>query len=97
MAVFHFIEGFDNAARRHSAPGYLSPIEYEARTVAENNWSLAANRPRKQVNPNSRLTRYDSTRTRGASQRSRSDRQSWSAALATLHPDTPPDTNSRGR
>ena len=29
MAVFQFIEGFYNPARRHSALGYLSPIEYE--------------------------------------------------------------------
>jgi putative transposase len=29
MAVFHFIEGFYNPSRRHSALGYLSPIEYE--------------------------------------------------------------------
>ncbi len=30
MAVFSFIEGFYNASRRHSALGYLSPIEYES-------------------------------------------------------------------
>ncbi|MGE3307338.1 MAG: IS3 family transposase, partial [Rhizobiaceae bacterium] len=29
MAVFHFIEGFHNPSRRHSALGYLSPIDYE--------------------------------------------------------------------
>ncbi len=29
MAVFHFIEGFYNPSRRHSAQGYLSPIDYE--------------------------------------------------------------------
>src|SRR5271154_181911 len=29
MAVFQFIEGFYNRSRRHSALGYLSPIEYE--------------------------------------------------------------------
>ena len=31
MAVFHFIEGFYNPTRRHSALGYLSPSEYEPR------------------------------------------------------------------
>ena len=29
MAVFTFIEGFYNPVRRHSAPGYRSPIRYE--------------------------------------------------------------------
>jgi len=29
IAVFQFIEGFYNPSRRHSALGYLSPIEYE--------------------------------------------------------------------
>jgi len=29
MAVFHFIEGFYNPTRRHSALAYLSPIEFE--------------------------------------------------------------------
>jgi putative transposase len=36
IAVFAFIEGFHNPTRRHSALGYLSPIEYEARAMAEN-------------------------------------------------------------
>ncbi len=29
MPVFHCIESFYNPSRRHSAPGYLSPIEYK--------------------------------------------------------------------
>jgi putative transposase len=33
MAVFHFSEGFYNPTRRHSALGYLSPIEYGAREM----------------------------------------------------------------
>ena len=46
MAVFHFIEGFGNPTRRHSAPGDFSPIEYETRAMAENGRSLPANHPR---------------------------------------------------
>lgn len=53
MAVFAFIEGFYNPARRHSALGYLSPIEYGARAMAENDGPLPANRPRKRGNFNS--------------------------------------------
>jgi putative transposase len=33
-AVFGFIEGFYNRRRRHSAIGYLSPVDYERRRVA---------------------------------------------------------------
>jgi putative transposase len=29
MGVFVFIEGWYNPSRRHSALGYMSPIEYE--------------------------------------------------------------------
>jgi putative transposase len=35
MAVFRFIDGFYNPSRRHSALGYLSPIDFERRTIAE--------------------------------------------------------------
>ena len=33
MAVFHFIEGFYNRTRRHSAIGYISPIEMELKSA----------------------------------------------------------------
>jgi len=34
MAVFDFIEGWDNTHRRHSALRYESPLSYEKRAVA---------------------------------------------------------------
>ena len=34
MAVFQFIEGWYNPGRRHSALGYMSPIDYE-RSIRE--------------------------------------------------------------
>jgi putative transposase len=35
MAIFEFIEGFYNRRRRHSALGYLSPIDYEQRPAVD--------------------------------------------------------------
>jgi len=32
LEVFSYIEGFHNPLRRHSAPGYLSPAEFEWKT-----------------------------------------------------------------
>ena len=34
MAVFEFLEGWYNPHRRHSALGYLSPMEFERRAEA---------------------------------------------------------------
>ncbi len=35
MAVFSYIEGWYNPARRHSGIGYLSPIAYETQILEE--------------------------------------------------------------
>ena len=35
MAIFSYIEGWYNPARRHSALGYLSPIAYETKMLSE--------------------------------------------------------------
>lgn len=34
MAVFDFIEGWYNPHRRHSAIGYLSPMQYETKYLS---------------------------------------------------------------
>jgi len=36
-AIFEYIEAFYNPIRRHSAPGYLSPIDYEPLHIATKN------------------------------------------------------------
>lgn len=49
MAIFAFIEGWYNPARRHSALGYKSPTTYERRKL--NRWNLLAyNCPQKRAN-----------------------------------------------
>jgi putative transposase len=42
--VFEYIEAFYNRARRHSTLGYLSPADYENRTLFNDGASLAASR-----------------------------------------------------
>jgi putative transposase len=44
IAVFEFIEGFDNPRRRHSSLGYLSPIKFE-RQFAETTLDPGAREP----------------------------------------------------
>jgi putative transposase len=42
--VFEYIEAFYNRARRHSTLGYLTPLEFENRTLSQDGTSLAASR-----------------------------------------------------
>ena len=49
MAFFSFIEGFYNPSRRHSALGYLSPVEYERLHNELTCPAIAVNSPRKRV------------------------------------------------
>jgi hypothetical protein len=53
MAVFEFLEGRDNPRRRHSAIGYLSPINYERSQLSP--LAQTHNRPRNRGNSNSFL------------------------------------------
>ena len=45
MAVFEFLEGWYNPTRRHSALGYLSPNEFEARHAECEEAGLRPGRP----------------------------------------------------
>jgi hypothetical protein len=42
--VFEYVEAFYNRVRRHSTLGYLSPADYETRTLINPDASLAASR-----------------------------------------------------
>jgi transposase InsO family protein len=44
VEVFEYIEAFYNRARRHSTLGYLTPEEFENRTLRTNGPELAASR-----------------------------------------------------
>lgn len=51
--VFEYIEAFYNRARRHSTLDYLSPLDYENRTLCEHGAGLAASRlasPHQEIN-----------------------------------------------
>ena len=51
--VFEYIEAFYNRTRRHSTLGYLSPADYENRTLIDGGTSLAASRlafPHQEIN-----------------------------------------------
>src|SRR5208282_5449507 len=56
MAVFQFIEGFYNPSRRHSALGYLSPIEYERKHDGLSKPARAPTRPSNRGNSTQRST-----------------------------------------
>jgi len=42
--AFEYIEAFYNRTRRHSTLGYLSPVEFENRSLGSDGPSLAASR-----------------------------------------------------
>ncbi|EFK97266.1 IS3 family transposase [sediment metagenome] len=42
MAVFRYLEGWYNPRRRHSALGYLSPMNFEAKHAATVTWPTLA-------------------------------------------------------
>jgi putative transposase len=50
--VFEYLEAFYNRARRHSTLGYLSPVDYENRTLIKSGASLAASRLARSPNEN---------------------------------------------
>ena len=38
MAIFEYINGFYNPCRRHSAPGWKSPVAFERKVARTNTW-----------------------------------------------------------